>query len=575
MERDYGSLNDLVSTGPSNVIQKHGQVFQATHEGENYLPFMYRSFISFTYGERHIEDFDLIATISGNRLNRKGYAQFNDTVSTYDNLDGQHYWATHYKTNQIDFTLSTDGMDQKQLDDFLHWFKAGTSRELVLAEHPNRAIMARVAKPPELNLLPFEHEVTVKVSNLSYQTKTTLYKGDIQLSFIMDQPHWYAKLNILGKAITRIDPYTGNEIISYQDHWDDANGQDVEVISSPDALKILYEDGIPLGSMIGSNMLLGNGTYANVESQIEGQTWSKNEDDEDFWSGQGARIDGIIAEATEYDAGRYIGIIAGASVNAGDRGIYSLSKNVKAYFFYAGTAPSPTKFEFDMQIQINGDGYVCSPCNSYASYGTDAVYNTITIGSINEQILRFTTPNLFTSYNKAISIFKTMVDSSNSWERIREAIRDEVRHAKVRAWAIKQIDTLSESNETITNGNASTLQSTLINNMKHFLLDDSQNNPKPQKAHFSFNAETGEALGTFYYRNIDGDNFTMQPVEDVGDMLKSNYIIIQDRNYPTSDGRIIAWINTNDVTRQYSHYIQHDVEDGLENLQILYKNMYL
>jgi len=74
---------------------------------------MNRSFISFTYGGKKIEDFDLIATISGDRLDRKGYADFNDTVTTYDNLDGQHYWATHYKTNQLDLTLSTDGIDQK------------------------------------------------------------------------------------------------------------------------------------------------------------------------------------------------------------------------------------------------------------------------------------------------------------------------------------------------------------------------------------------------------------------------------------------------------------------------------
>jgi len=49
---------------------------------------MNRSFISFTYGGEKIEDFDLIATISGDRLNRNAYANFDDTVTTYDNLDG-------------------------------------------------------------------------------------------------------------------------------------------------------------------------------------------------------------------------------------------------------------------------------------------------------------------------------------------------------------------------------------------------------------------------------------------------------------------------------------------------------
>jgi len=92
----------------------------------------------------------------------------------------------------MDFVLSTDGIDEKQLDNFKHWFKAGISRELILAEHPNRAIMARVSTPPVINLLPFEQNIEVLISGNPYKTKTTLYKGDIQLSLVMDSPHWYA-----------------------------------------------------------------------------------------------------------------------------------------------------------------------------------------------------------------------------------------------------------------------------------------------------------------------------------------------------------------------------------------------
>jgi len=36
----------------------------------------------------------------------------------------------------------------------------------------------------------------------------------------------------------------------YIDEWIDANGNQVSVFASQDALKMLYEDGIPLGSMI-------------------------------------------------------------------------------------------------------------------------------------------------------------------------------------------------------------------------------------------------------------------------------------------------------------------------------------
>jgi len=38
--------------------------------------------------------------------------------------------------------------------------------------------------------------------------------------------------------------------------------------------------------------------------------------------------------------------------------------------------------------------------------------------------------------------------------------------------------------------------------------------------------------------------------EDVGDMLRSNYIIIRERNYPsTVSGKIKAWSGTNEDTK--------------------------
>ena len=279
--RDYGAIGHYSTPENQVEITPRRQVYQATHTGDgaSRLPFMNRSFISFTYGGRHIEDFNLIATTSGDRLERNGYSSFNDLTTSYDNLDGQYYWGTHYKTNSITFNLATDGINQKELDDFLHWFCAGVSRELILAEHPNRAQMARVSEPPQLSLLPFETiiPVTLKVDSTQnienndetqgiqtvYDIHTTLYKGEITLNLIMDEPHWYAKDNILG-ILTEKDGR-----MYYEDKFVDANGQIVDVLQSPDALKILYEDGIPLGSAIENNMLLGNKAYAAVQDLVE------------------------------------------------------------------------------------------------------------------------------------------------------------------------------------------------------------------------------------------------------------------------------------------------------------------
>jgi len=108
------------------------------------------------------------------------------------------------------------------LDEFLHWFSAGSIRELILSEHPNRAALARVGEPPQIEMLPFAHDIQMNVSGSIYKTKTTLYKGDIILKLIMDEPHWYSLENILGKKRDN----------RYVDLWDDANGNEVSIFAS-------------------------------------------------------------------------------------------------------------------------------------------------------------------------------------------------------------------------------------------------------------------------------------------------------------------------------------------------------
>jgi hypothetical protein len=95
--RDYGKMEGY-GEYPSNSYNytPHRQVYLATHEGSRSLSLMKRSFISFTYGGRKIEDFNLIACTNGDSLNRAGSASFSDIVSSYDILNGQQFWNTHY-----------------------------------------------------------------------------------------------------------------------------------------------------------------------------------------------------------------------------------------------------------------------------------------------------------------------------------------------------------------------------------------------------------------------------------------------------------------------------------------------
>ena len=118
---DYGQVkmyeNEPDRDVPDRVKIKHTQVYMATHNGEgekSRLPFMNRSFISFSFGSVkdkdnkekpvYIEDFNLIATIDGDRLQRKGYSEFEDLTSNYDVLDGHFYWGTHYTNHTLDFS---------------------------------------------------------------------------------------------------------------------------------------------------------------------------------------------------------------------------------------------------------------------------------------------------------------------------------------------------------------------------------------------------------------------------------------------------------------------------------------
>ncbi len=139
--RDYGALNGMSAPNNEFDLKRYTQVYQATHEGEQRLPFMNRSFISFSYGEKpdkngkmqpvYIEDFNLLATIEGDRWEREAYSSFEDLTSQYDVIHGQFYWGTYFHSTTLNFRLATDAITQRELDDFKLWFRAGQVKELI------------------------------------------------------------------------------------------------------------------------------------------------------------------------------------------------------------------------------------------------------------------------------------------------------------------------------------------------------------------------------------------------------------------------------------------------------------
>ena len=670
--RDYGTINGGASPlVPINTI-RYGQVYQATHDEQSRLPFMKRSFISFTFGEKrdangimkpvHIEDFNLIAYTDGDRLQRNAYGEFGDLTSEYDVIQGQFYWGTWYHTNSLSLDLATDGMTQRDLDDFKYWFRAGSVRELILAEHPNRAIMARVSSPPQLELLPFETEVEMPFQvgtaedafwgDKIYKTSTTLYRGEIRLEFVMDEPFWYAKQNILG-----IQNVTEGY---YEDSWIDANGVKVSVKDSPDALKIIYEDHIPLGSSTTVSAFLGGDIYASVKyqdySRIVTQLFPNDEEQARIAYEEGIEAAGadllqrsafsyetieqqvpdpenpsqtITEEITKYYKGGviardegvdgYIGaIIAGASMDSQDESSgVEIPQNSLAYLYYAGNAPSPVKLTFTLTPTFNVDSsgennfgsYIISPKNKYTD--TETPYNVISLTASARHEFRFTLPTFWSNYNQALQIFDNpnIIRGNNAWLMVRETIRDTIRHPVIRAWANRVIDiynTMDASTGIITAGGEVTnsedreaYYASLRSNLKQAMsLLFKTNSGTPFSAIFEFNGKTGEATGRFTYRdpakfviaddvviskdnlseginvikNMTPENYTITKEENVGDMVKSSYLILDERNILNNKFQVQEW---SELHPDYAYKIEHDISNGLENVRFEFKNMYL
>ena len=624
--------NEVARTGPSLT-----QVYQATHDNGQYKPYMYRSFISFSYGGKNIEDFNLIATIEGDRLEKEAYASFEDLTSTYDTIQGQFYWNTYFHTNSITFNLATDGMTQRELDEFKFWFRAGKIKELILAEHPNRAIMARVANPPQLKLLPFETPVQVKFStgieghDNYYSTSTTLYKGEIILEMVMDEPFWYARQNILGRQVAS-QGY-------YEDGWIDANGVFVsDIKNSKDALKIIYEDQIPLGSAVAIDVFLGGDIYASLsympygkivttitdkeyESNISNSDLSAQEKSAYIKVANPKYIAGTNTPQYLYYIGACIaytrngsdeligGRIAGVDLNGVDEGKEGLNlpAGEKAYLYYAGTAPSPVKLTFSLKPQFGEGGYIVSPFNKYSvdSGISTNPYNTITLKATKEHVFQFTIPSLYASYNQIVKIFSddTIMNPNNAWLVVRESIRDTVRHPIIRKWANKILDKYhgAENKAGIIGDSGisqESLTAELINGMRAIFLikNSSKNFSNTLPAIFSFNGKTGESIGHYVLRDPDailleasgglcidqiiaqtevGNKFyTIEIEENVGDMVKSSYLILDERNVLNDYSQVQKWTENNP---DYSYVITHDVRrgEGLKSLHFEFKNMYL
>lgn len=556
---------------PEGPYIKRSQVYMATHDGAgNRLPFMYRSFISFSYGGRWIEDFNLISVTENNSLNRNLSANFEDIVTNPTTSDGQIYWGTHFQSNSLNLTLFTDGITEDMLDDFKQWFQPGVERELILAEHPFRGIMARIGTVSVLDMLPLEEPVTFTINGQEISTSVTNYKGSIHLTFVMDDPFWYSLCNILDYVETKEASGNDNETqIGYAGMFLSANeGITEDIMQSKDALKVIYEDHVPTQAMciyvddsggVGNGQRVASGDELS-EKDPDSLVMYNNPEDNVNNDNYNAHISGY------YGGQMYRGIVEAylASMVGRTFNFPSGKANAKG-FFYAGTAPSYPIIDFDFAPIISDN-----KCSFFGNRFVDESqpYSSIFLVGEDEtktNELKITLPSILMACNQALKILN---DNPNTQEaELAEKLREGVHHPLVRATVI----------------NSSNKAGAIQNDY----FTDLTNEDHKKRYHVTINCKTGITTIRYSYNNK-----TIE--ENAGDMIVSNYFKITERNcftskkyHTTEQWNNLSYPKINDYgavkegmigrrdwCTKYCQAFYHDCGGSLENFRILYKNMY-
>lgn len=379
---------EVLTGGYDHIVptESHTQTFLATHretsEGWVRPSELNNSFITFNFGGKWVDEFGLIVSFPEGRLQRNLYAQFEDITSDYDIIDGHYYWGTHLNGLTLEFLLVTDGMTEQQLNEFKKYFMPGVTKELYLSESPNKAIQARIAAVPNYSLLPFEHKIkqffgqsltTYDSTEYELTTSTTLYKGEINISFISESPFWYARQDSIMSTL--------NEI-------------------TPQEIKTIIEDNIPLQDKIMNlpAIYIGDSIYYCTETSRVG-------------------LPDLAAE--DY-------LPPQNNQNEED-----LGPDKKLYLFYSGTAPSKPRVSFTFSPILNDNtGLIIGPYNKFNDEQIKK-YNTLNVGNSS---FKFTLPSFYESYNEALMIMRNVSQDGCAATELKQAIREGIHNYNMRKY---------------------------------------------------------------------------------------------------------------------------------------------
>ena len=393
------------------------QTYSLTHNKDGSLKEPYqKDFIDFSFNGKYISEFGVVAVFDGGRFNFDGSPESEDEISEINGADGQQFWGTRFKIKKRTFKLATDGMTERQINDFKKHFMPGKYGRFIEDRQEYRYSYCRVSQPARFSMVPFRTQQRIS-NSIVY---TNLYKGDIALELTWDKPYEYGSYNYF-----------------------DAEENKLKM----EEKRALINDGVPCST-----------SWHNIISPMSRQNY--------FIAGETLLLD---SPDLANNIPCYLGKDKILNYKDGISGLYPQEENKYSYdkysyplFYYNPSSyPSAPTLKLEFKNNITTPDYEgewkpvyftsisdSSFSQNHASYNSIKMSNQLfieedssvipTIDSDFVSEFKYTAPNFIRSVNKAIKLaydfyLKTPTGLGSDLE---EKIREEITHNKVLKWAI-------------------------------------------------------------------------------------------------------------------------------------------
>ena len=165
-----------------------------------------KEYIDFSFAGRRLSDFGLVAVTCGDRYNFAASPEFEDETTSVNGVWGQYYWGTKFKTRTYSYSLATDGMTERQFEDFKKHFKPGFYGQFYEDAWFDRYCYVRLKSVADFSFIPFQEDV--EVAGVRFPSR--IYKGECKLTFIQDRPFQYSFYQVLESKIKDLNTSNDN-----------------------------------------------------------------------------------------------------------------------------------------------------------------------------------------------------------------------------------------------------------------------------------------------------------------------------------------------------------------------------